>query len=379
MQGSLKVTSTAANALKAIAFYLPQFHPIPENNEWWEEGFTEWSNVTKAKPLFSSHYQPHLPAHLGYYDLRLQESRLAQSAMARSHGIHGFCYYHYWFNGRRLLERPFSEVLASGQPDFPFTLCWANENWTRRWDGQESEVLMEQQYSEEDDINHIRHLIPAFHDPRYIRVGGLPLFLVYQVMALPNPARTAEIWRAEAVRSGLNGLYLVSVEGKLQARTDPTTSGFDASVEFQPDWDQLSSLKVIPPSLKERIKARLQHSTAPHKKHTAYEYSDVVETMLKKPIAPYVRFPCVTPSWDNTARRQWGGVILENSTPELYHHWLEKTIARMDSMNLPEPILFINAWNEWAEGNHLEPDQRWGLAYLKATAAALMKTTSESS
>jgi hypothetical protein len=192
-------------------------------------------------------------------------------------------------------------------------------------------------------------------------------------MALPSPARTAEIWRSEAVRSDLKGLYLVSVEGKLQARTDPTKVGFDASVEFQPDWSLLTSLKHIQPSIKEKIKARLQHSSPPHKKHTAYEYSDLVEPMLKKPNATYVRFPCVTPSWDNTARRQWGGVILENSTPELYHHWLEKTIARMDSMNLPEPILFINAWNEWAEGNHLEPDQRWGLAYLEATASALMR------
>jgi lipopolysaccharide biosynthesis protein len=375
MLASPKASKSDDNIIKAIAFYLPQFHPIPENDKWWGEGFTEWWNVSKAKPLFSSHYQPHLPANLGFYDLRLPEAREAQAAMARDFGIHGFCYYHYWFNGRRLLQRPFNEVLASGKPDFPFTLCWANENWTRRWDGKESEVLMEQSYSEEDDLNHIRQLIPAFRDPRYIRVDGLPLFLVYQVMALPQPQRTAEIWRSEAIRSGLPGLYLVSVEGKLQARTDPTRIGFDASVEFQPDWNLLTSLHVIKPSFKERIKARLQHSTPPHSKHTAYEYGDVVETMIRKPNAAYTRFPCVTPSWDNTARRQWGGVILENATPDLYQHWLEATIARMPTMNLPEPILFLNAWNEWAEGNHLEPDQRWGLAYLQATKTALLKTS----
>jgi hypothetical protein len=238
---------------------------------------------------------------------------------------------------------------------------------------------MEQSYSEEDDLNHIRQLIPAFRDPRYIRVDGLPLFLVYQVMALPQPERTVEIWRSEAIRSGLPGLYLVSVEGKLQARSDPRIAGFDASLEFQPDSNLLHSLPIIKPSFKERIKAHLQHSTPPHSKHMAYEYADLVETMLKKPNAAYIRFPCVTPSWDNTARRQWGGVILENSTPELYQHWLEATISRMPNMNLPEPILFINAWNEWAEGNHLEPDQRWGLAYLQATKTALLKTSHLSS
>ena len=187
--------------IRPIAFYLPQFHPTPENDEWWGKGFTEWTNVTKARPLFPGHYQPQLPADMGFYDLRLPEAREAQAALAREYGIHGFCYYHYWFNGRRILERPFNEVLASGKPDFPFCLCWANENWTRVWDGGEKNVLLEQKYSHEDDLAHIESLIPAFRDERYIRIDGKPLFLVYRTGLLPNPARTAEIWREAAKRA----------------------------------------------------------------------------------------------------------------------------------------------------------------------------------
>jgi len=191
--------------IRAIALYLPQFHPVPENDEWWGRGFTEWRNVAKAKALFPGHYQPHLPADLGFYDLRLPEVREAQAELASQHGIHGFCYYHYWFNGRRILERPFNEVLESGKPDFPFCLCWANENWTRVWDGGERNVLLEQHYSFEDDLAHIRSLIPAFKDPRYIRINGKPLFLVYRTELLPDPAKTAALWQKEAIKAGLPG------------------------------------------------------------------------------------------------------------------------------------------------------------------------------
>ncbi|MDA8148219.1 MAG: glycoside hydrolase family 99-like domain-containing protein, partial [Actinomycetota bacterium] len=192
---------------RALAFYLPQFHPIPENDEWWGKGFTEWRNVARARPLFPGHYQPHLPGELGYYDLRVPEVREAQAALAREHGIDGFVYYHYWFHGRRLLERPFDEVLASGRPDFPFALCWSNEPWTRGWD-QRGTVLVPQRFSPGDDLDHIRWLATAFGDDRYVKIDGRPLFLVYRPALLPDPLRTTDTWRAEAQRLGFPDLYL---------------------------------------------------------------------------------------------------------------------------------------------------------------------------
>ncbi len=220
---------------RAIAFYLPQFHPIPENDQWWGKGFTEWTNVIKARPLFKNHYQPHLPADLGFYDLRLPETRKAQADLARQHGIHGFCYYHYWFNGKRLLERPLDEVLTSGQPDFPFCICWANENWTRRWNGEDQDILIKQTYSSEDDLNHIRTLIPYFRDHRYIKVNGRPLILIYRVSSLPHPAQTAAIWRREAIRAGFPDLYLCTVVSLGTLDFDPASIGFDSAVDFPPN------------------------------------------------------------------------------------------------------------------------------------------------
>ena len=219
--------SVISGAIRAIAFHLPQFHPIPENDEWWGKGFTEWTNVVKAKPLFKGHYQPHLPADLGFYDLRVPETRAAQAMLAASHGIHGFCYYHYWFNGRQVLERPVNEILKSDEPDFPFCLCWANENWTRQWDGLESDVLLQQKYSSADDLAHIRHLIPFFQDRRYIRVSDRPLFLVYRASDHPEPERMTEIWRQEAERAGLKGCF--SFESNvllMNIRGSPRQNGF---------------------------------------------------------------------------------------------------------------------------------------------------------
>jgi len=355
-------------AKRLIAFYLPQYHPIPENNHWWGTGFTEWTNVTRARPLFRGHYQPHLPAHLGFYDLRVSDVRERQAELAAAHGLHGFCYYHYWFSGQRLLERPFDEVLASGRPNFPFCLCWANESWTRRWDGQEQEILILQRYDEEDDRRHIRALLSAFEDRRYLRVDGKPVFLVYRASKLPNASITTEIWRSEAQRHGLGELYLVKVDTAGEEGIEPASLGFDAAVEFQPAWLSLPWMEG-----RGRIRTLLRQLGFPptaFQQHLIFSYPLVVERMLQRPRPAYLQFPGVTPMWDNSARRREGAHIFNGSTPELYENWLRTVLERFVPPTPQENLVFVNAWNEWAEGNHLEPDQRWGLAYLEATKRA---------
>ena len=354
---------------RAIAFYLPQFHPVPENDEWWSRGFTEWRNVAKAMPLFPGHYQPHLPADLGFYDLRLPEIREAQAELAREHGIHGFCYYHYWFNGRRILERPFNEVLESGKPDLPFCLCWANENWTRVWDGGERNVLLEQHYSHEDDLAHIRSLIPAFKDPRYIRINGKPLFLVYRTELLSNPDETAALWQEEARKAGLPGLYLARVEN-FKKGIDPGDIGFDAAVEFAPD-SSCAGTALFRGRIASLI-GKFKLLPAVFRDSWFYSYPATVRGMLSKPEPGYRWFRCVTPMWDNSARRSVNANIFVGSTPSIYKQWLSKIISRTQQrFSGDEQIVFINAWNEWAEGCHLEPDEKWGRAYLEATREAL--------
>lgn len=360
----------SAATVRAIAFYLPQFHPIPENDAWWGQGFTEWMNVTRARPLFPSHYQPHLPADLGFYDLRLPETRRAQADLAREHGIHGFCYYHYWFNGKRLLNRPLDEVLASGQPDFPFCLCWANENWTRAWDGRASELLIGQNYGPADDRAHGRWLARVFADRRYIRVNGKPLFLVYQPSLLPDPAATAAIWREAARAAGVGEVYLAAVESfRNRERAAPATFGFDAAVEFQPD-----TLKLLTPF--EKAYWRIAQKIGLLSGALLVDYARWARRALAQPARPYVRFPCVTPGWDNSPRRRRGAFMLHHSRAHLYADWLARAIGAFQPPSSGENLVFINAWNEWAEGNHLEPCQRWGRAYLEATRRALTRGAS---
>lgn len=355
--------------VRTLAIYLPQFHPVPENDAWWGRGFTEWTNVAKARPRFRGHTQPHLPSDLGFYDLRLAETRAAQAEMARAAGLSGFCYYHYWFAGRRILERPFDEVLASGEPDFPFCLCWANENWTRRWDGAEHEVLLQQDYSEDDDRAHLRHLAPAFADPRYVRVGGKPVFLVYRSSLLPEPRRTTDAWRDEAHRLGLGELHLVRVEAF--DSLPPAEHGFDAAAEFAPDWKRLGlpQSSVLWHHRANRVAKHLGVRLPDYTGDRVYRYDALADAMEAKPDPGYTRYRCVMPGWDNSPRRASGATILRGSTPERYERWLGAAAATARTSG--DDLLFINAWNEWAEGNHLEPDQRWGRAYLDATARAL--------
>jgi GT2 family glycosyltransferase/lipopolysaccharide biosynthesis protein len=342
--------------VRAIAFYLPQYYPIPENDIWWGKGFTEWSNVSKAEPVFPGHYQPHVPAELGYYDLRMLEARKAQADLAREYGIHGFCYYHYWFNGKILLDYPLQQVLKSVEPDFPFCLCWANENWTRAWDGKNSDILIKQNYSLDDDLNHIRHLAEIFKDHRYIKIEGKPLFIMYRASNLPDPLSTTSIWREEARKIGIGELFLCRVERFVEDMKDPRPLGFDAAIEFQPDGINLGRPLGIPE----------------YKDNFVYEYEDMIKASLLKMKPTYLRFPCVCPSWDNSPRRQKNAVIFNHSTPELFEWWLKEVCKKISVFRPEERVVFINAFNEWGEGCHLEPDKKFGRAYLDATRKALI-------
>jgi lipopolysaccharide biosynthesis protein len=351
-----------------LAFFLPQFHPIPENDEWWGEGFTEWRNVAQARPRFPGHYQPHRPADLGYYDLRVPEVRERQAELARENGIDGFVWYHYWFSGRRLLQSPFEDVLATGQPNFPFAICWANEPWTRAWDGASGVTLMPQLYSPEDDVSHARWLARAMADPRYLRLAGRPIVLVYRATQLPDAPRTTDVWRQEIVRAGVAEPLIYRVQGPSGEEGDPTALGFDAAVEFQPYWT------AFPRALRRTrlwFWSRRLRLTAPgYGQLKVFAYPELVDRVVSRPPVPWLRFPGVTPMWDNSPRRPNSGVVLVDSTPERYEAWL--TVALREAMSIDgQGAVFINAWNEWGEGCHLEPDERHGRAYLEATRRAV--------
>jgi lipopolysaccharide biosynthesis protein len=353
--------------IRAIAFYLPQYHPIPENDEWWGKGFTEWTNVTRARPLFPGHYQPHVPADLGYYDLRVPEVREAQARMAREYGVHGFCYYHYSFSGKRLLERPFNEVLQSGKPDFPFCLCWANESWTRVWDGGESQILMQQVHSDESDRDFIREVIPAFKDPRYIRVDGRPLFLVYRTELLPDPKHTVRIWRDECLKAGVGELHLCRTESR-ECRLDPAEHGFDSAYEFPPHG--------MPPGSRVEVDLLWPNREGVDAGFDGllWQYEVLVRGFLRRGREDYKLFRGLVCSWDNTPRRMGRATLMLDASPELYRYWLSRIVSHTREWHQgDEQLVFINAWNEWAEGCHLEPDRRFGYRWLEATRHALQQ------
>jgi lipopolysaccharide biosynthesis protein len=363
---------TRSNKPRLIAFYLPQYHPIPENDEWWGKGFTEWTNVTKAKPLFKGHNQPHLPADLGFYDLRVPEVRQAQADLASEYGISGFCYYHYWFNGIQLLNRPFDEVFSSGKPDFPFCLCWANENWTRRWDGKQDQILIQQNYSTDDDLNHIRNLIPIFSDPRYIKINNKPMLLIYRADNLPNPRSTAYLWRKETKRAGFPDLYLGFVVSHKKLYVDPQILGFDAAILFPPNGHPPAHR--IKPKFSKIFRIFFRNWQNPFTSHMIFSYEEYVKEMINLPQPNFKLFPGLMPGWDNTPRRKSDGTIFLGATPELYGKWLENALRRsVETFQTYERLIFINAWNEWAEGTHLEPDQQYGHAYLQETYKVLNK------
>jgi lipopolysaccharide biosynthesis protein len=342
---------------RAIAYYLPQFHPIPDNDLWWGTGFTEWTNTAKAKPLFPGHYQPHVPADLGFYDLRVPETRIAQAEMAREYGIEGFCYYHYWFAGKRLLERPFDEVLKSGEPDFPFCLCWANETWTGKWHGCPDRILIEQTYlGKEDEERHFYTLLPAFTDHRYMKIDGKVIYLVYNPEMLPDPKRLTDYWRELAAKNGLNGLYLIGVANE---PWKPEDYGFDAATAKKPFHASALGQMRFTRKLRRMHRRLLKYPTE------IYSYSKILPFILS-PRADQVNvYPCVIPNWDNTPRAGLQGVVFHDSKPELFRKHLQTALNVIANKPFEHRILFIKSWNEWAEGNHIEPDLKFGKAFLE--------------
>jgi len=363
--------------VRLIAFYLPQFHPIPENDAWWGKGFTEWTNVTKAKPLFKGHYQPHLPGELGFYDLRVPEVREHQAALARSYGISGFCYWHYWFSGKRLLERPFAEVLQSGRPDFPFCLGWANESWSRRWHGGENarEIFLEQRHSVADDVAHTQWLATAFADRRYIQVDGRPMLLIWRPKQLPEPRRTTDTIRTECTRLGLPEPFLVGVDGSVSG-FDMRQIGFDILEHHSPRFDALPDCLTEGWTMSRFRRNLSQGAISRWKKIYRYDYA--LEQMDRLP-PQFPHFPCALVGWDNTPRRAEQSIILTETTPARFQAELEALIRSVAHKPVEHRIVFINAWNEWAEGMHLEPDQRHGHAFLQAVANAIQSTQSPAS
>jgi len=346
--------------VRAIAFYLPQFHPIPENDLWWGKGFTEWTNTAKAKPLYRGHYQPHVPADLGFYDLRLPEARAAQAELAQLYGIEGFCYYEYWFAGKRLIQSPFNEVLKSGEPDFPFCICWANQTWTGIWHGAPNRILIEQTYpGMEDHRMHFNEWLEAFRDSRYILVDEKPLLLIYRPLEIPDILKVTEFWRELAVKSGLTGLYLVGVSEDIS--WCPSEHGFDASVS-----PLLPLHKTInwEPWTRPIKKLRTLYKKW-RKLPTILQYADVFPELLEFSPDNIESFPCVVPNWDNTPRSGERGFVLHGSTPELFGEHLKQALSMIKDKKRDHRLLFIKSWNEWAEGNHLEPDQKYGCGYLE--------------
>jgi len=344
------------SAIKLLAFYLTQFHPIPENDRWWGKGFTEWTNATKAKPQFPGHDQPHLPSDLGFYDLRLRKTRHEQIELAKAYGIGGFCYHYYWFSGKRLLEAPLDDMLADKDSKMPFCLSWANENWTRKWDAGSREILIAQKYDKEDDIGFIKSIEPFLRDERYIRLNGKPILLVYRPQHLPNAKQSIEIWKAYCKKNGIGDLLVFCAFS--HGNWNYKKYGCDGGVEFPPHG-------IKGPNLRPDL-----NHFADYTGHV-FDTRLVGDQYLSHDYKNSNGFRGLFPSWDNTARLGSRAVIGLNGTPENYEFWLSEAL-RKTAADYPneERLVFINAWNEWAEGCHLEPCRKYGHAFLEATLRA---------
>ena len=344
--------------VKYVAFYLPQFHPIKENDEWWGKGFTEWRNVARALPMYMGHYQPHIPSDLGFYDLRIARTIENQVNLARRFGIYGFCFHYYWFGGRRLLEEPLDIFLEHQEIDFPFCICWANETWSRRWDGSENDILMKQDHTEETDLRFIQDAVELFRDKRYIRINDRPVLIIYRPDLFPSLPDTIEHWKTYCKDQGMQPPFVI---GALTFDIeDPTIFGCDAGVEFPPHGLRLRQITY---------KKRMLN---PKFSGIVFEARNIIQDKLYLENTPFLKFRTVFPGWDNTPRKPEKGFVFEHTSPAFYKEWL-KDVSQYTIANMaPEHrFVFINAWNEWAEGAHLEPDFQYGTGYLEATAEVL--------
>ena len=360
----IKLAEYSNNIKKArvIAYYLPQFHPIPENDEWWGKGFTEWTNVGKAKPLFRGHYQPRVPADLGYYDLRVPEVREAQAQMAKDAGVEGFAYWHYWWAGKRLLERPINEVLKSGNPDFPFCLSWANETWSGIWIGSPGRVLIEQAYpGKEDYEKHFYAIEEVLHDKRYIQVDGKPLFVIYRPLQIPDANEFIDLWNKLAMKSGFTGVYFVGIATVSSQITEIFGRGFDAvnsvgtyDAQDAIDGRLMNKFKV---NVIEKIGGLFLNK---------YNYSEIVKHIFSKYDTLENVYPTIIPQWDNSPRSGRRSLIYTDSTPGIFENHVKEAVDLIKNKTEEHRILFLKSWNEWAEGNYIEPDIKYGFGYLNA-------------
>jgi len=352
---------------KIIAFYLPQFHPIPENDKWWGAGFTEWHNVAKARPLFRGHLQPKLPGELGFYDLRLSQTRKDQAELAKNHGVYGFCYWHYWFGGKKLLEQPLDEVLQSGEPNFPFCVGWANESWTGIWHGAPNEILIDQTYPSNDPEHHYETLRILFQDERYIKHEGKPVFYVYKPNLLPKKNLYLERLRELAVKDGFPGLYILGTWSPNPGGRFPSANdlGLDGAIVLNITGRHTTEVGYhLLNAVIEKIKNKIGLSIGPKK----IDYGNTIDAMLPCLKGfPFEAYNTVISNWDNTARSGRKGLVLTNSSPSLFKRSLRLAVQNVRSrygIDSDQQYIFLKSWNEWAEGNYVEPDQINGRDYL---------------
>lgn len=351
---------------RVIAFYLPQFYPTPENDEWWGKGFTEWTNVGRAKPLFKGHYQPKVPADLGYYDLRLPIVREQQAQLAREAGVEGFCYWHYWTNGKRMLSEVFKEVLRDKKPDFPFCLCWANHHWYKKtWTEKGKDILLvEQLYPGADDYKaHFFAMLDAFKDPRYMKINGKLIFGVFQPQLLPNPKEFFDIWNNLARENGLDGFHFFGYSHQRSRNKEFLNLGFD-SLAFNPDFESMFKKGLLARAIS-KVKRNYIHIPQ------LIQYSEYVNVCKEVFNNDPKIYPCIEPNFDHSPRSGTRGLILHESTPKLWNKLCKNTFSERESIPHEDNLIFIKAWNEWGEGNYLEPDLRFGTQYLEALREAI--------